>query len=352
MMRRFVGNGELMRQRATVVLGLVISAVLIGVVLASVDLERVRDALSGARYGYVFPAMALLAIGLLTRAIRWRVLLNERLPLGHAFHILNISYLINGALPFRLGELGRIFLAARVPQALPVFTTLSTILVERLLDLLVVTGMLGLVLALLDMPDYVAGAGRALGLGALGGLLILALLARRPGWPFRLVERLQQMLPVLSRWHLQDALSRFVDGLAPLSERRGLTLAVLWSLVSWALSVVAGYVLLYAFFPAGSWITTLLFIALASLAVSVPYAPGAVGPYEAGVVLALNLTGYNQPEGAAIAFAIVLHVVTTGVFVVMGTLGLLQQGISLGQVMRGARGMNGAGVTSVPGSME
>jgi len=338
-----------MRQRTTLVIGLIISAVLIGAVLSGVDLARVQSALAGARYEYVFPAAALLVVGLLTRAIRWRGLLNRRLSLGAAFHILNISYLANSALPFRLGELARIFLAARLPQPSPVLTTLSTILVERLLDMLAVTGMLGLILTLLDVPDYVSSAGLILGAGALAGLIALAVLARRPGWAFRLVERLQRAAPGLARWHLQDALGRFVDGLAPVAGGRGLAQAVIWTVVSWALSLAAGYVLLYAFFPAASWIATLLFIALASLAVSVPYAPGAVGPYEAGVVLALSLTGYDQPEGAAVAFAIVLHVVNTGVFVVMGTLGLLHQGISLGQVMRGARQMNGADAASAPG---
>ncbi len=341
-----------MRQRTTIVIGLFVSAALIGAVLSGVDLGRVQSALSGARYEYVFPAVALLGVGLLTRAMRWRVLLHERLPLGHAFHILNISYLFNGALPFRLGELARIFLVTRVPQAVPAFTTLSTILVERLLDLLVVTGMLGLVLALMDVPETVASAGLILGLGALAGLAALAALAHRPAWVFQLVSRLQQAAPGLARWHVQEALNRFVDGLAPLAGRRGLTLAVVWSLASWVLSVAAGFVLMYAFFPTASWIATLLFIALASLAVSVPYAPGAVGPYEAGVVLALSLTGYDQPEGAAVAFAIVLHVVNTGVFVLMGTLGLLQEGISLGQVMRGARQVNGAEAPSAPGIVE
>ena len=76
---------------------------------------------------------------------------------------------------------------------------------------------------------------------------------------------------------------------------------------------------------------------MAALAVAVPYAPGAIGPYEAGVVVALTLTGFSQPEGVPVAFAIVLHATNLAVYGLLGVLGLLAEGVSIGQVARGAR---------------
>ncbi len=308
-----------------------------GLVLRGVDLARVQTALTSARYEYLAPAVLLLVLGMFTRAIRWRTLLMDRLPLMQAFGILNISYLFNGALPFRLGEVARIFLVTRTEEPIPAFTTLSTILVERLIDLLAVIAMLGVVLVILPVPGYVTTAGLVLGGSSLVGLIVLVSLARRPGWAFAMPGWLERRLPLLRRWNLGDALEKLIEGLQPLTSVRRVGLAVGWSLVSWALSVVAGYVLLFAFFPTASWTTTMLFIVMASLAVTVPYAPGAVGPYEAGVVMALTLTGYEQPEGAAVAFAIVLHAVNTGVYVLLGAVSLVQQGVTLGQVVRGAR---------------
>ncbi|MBN2469878.1 MAG: flippase-like domain-containing protein, partial [Anaerolineae bacterium] len=130
--------------------------------------------------------------------------------------------------------------------------------------------------------------------------------------------------------------------LAPLAHLRSAVWAVFWSVISWALSVIAGYVLLFAFFPAASWPAAFLVVGLASLAVSVPYAPGAVGPYEAGVVMALAWAGMDASGGTAVAFAVVLHVMNTAVFVVLGLEGLIHQGVTLGQVMQGARGVKTA----------
>lgn len=342
-----------MKRRYTIIVGIGISLLLLVLVLRGVDLNRVQGALAGADYRYVVPAVLLLVAGLFTRAIRWRVLLLARLSLKHAFSILNVSYLFNSALPFRLGEVVRIFLATRVPEPVAAFTTLSTILVERLVDLLTVIGMLGIVLTMLDVPDYVTTAGIVLGAGSVFGLAVLVTLARRQELAFSLLAWVKQLVPVIKRWNLEVGLARFLEGLQPLASGQVVFHLVFWTAVSWGLSVVAGYVLLYAFFPRPEWVTTLFFIVMASLAVSVPYAPGAVGPYEAGVVVALSLTGFGQPDGAAIAFAIVLHVVNVGIYTVMGVLGLLHQGMSLGQVMRGAQGMDSSQVAApVRGSTE
>ena len=331
-----------MKQRHTILIGLVLSVLLLALALNGVDLRRVEQALSSADYGVVFPAALLLVAGLGTRTLRWRGLLDDRLPVLHGFNILNISYLFNGVLPFRLGELVRLFLVTRLPDPLPVSTTLSTVLAERLLDLLAVLGMLGLVLTLLPLPTYITAGGAALGVGALAGLLILVVMARRPAWAQQGTAWLEARVPVLARWHLETLVARFLDGARPLSTWRGLLRAVFWTAVSWGLSVVAGYILMRAFFPEPTWRATLLFIVMASLAVSVPYVPGAAGSYEAGVVVALGLTGFGQPEGAALAFAIVLHATNLIVYVVMGVIGLLLEGVTLGQAARGARGLNAA----------
>ncbi len=331
-----------MKQRYTIVIGLGIGLLMLALVLAGVDLNRVREAFAGADYRFVLPAFALLVVGHFTRAIRWRVLLGGKLPLRHAFSILNISYLFNGALPFRLGEVARIFLAARVDNPIPAFTTLSTILVERLLDLLTVLAMLGMVLVVLPVPDYITATGITLGGGSLVSIAALTVFAARRAWAFGLLAWGQRVLPFLGRWPMEEALGRFLDGLQPLASWRGGLSVVFWSAVSWGFSLLAGYILLYAFFPQSDWTAVLLFIVMASFAVAVPYVPGAVGPYEAGVVVALHLTGFDRPEGAALAFAVILHVTNLGVYTLLGLLGLVQEGVTMGQVARGARELQAA----------
>ena len=86
----------------SLLLGLAVSIIAL-VYLFRRDLGGVRDELASARYWTVLPVMAISLLGLWLRSIRWRVLLNGRLSPGESFHILNISYFVNGVLPLRVG---------------------------------------------------------------------------------------------------------------------------------------------------------------------------------------------------------------------------------------------------------
>ena len=160
---------------------MVISVVALALLLRR-DLTGVRDELLHARYWAVAPCVALSVAGLWLRGVRWRVLLNGRLPLARSFHILNVSYFINGVLPLRVGELARAVLAARAEPPVPVLTSLSTIVVERLLDTLAVFALIGLTLLALPVGLEIGLMGAALGVGAVVGVIVLAVFARRPAW--------------------------------------------------------------------------------------------------------------------------------------------------------------------------
>jgi len=119
-----------MRKRwPSLLLGVVVSAVAL-VYLFRRDLSGVQSELRHAQYVWVVPCMALSYGGLWLRSLRWRVLLGYRIAPARSFHILNVSYFVNGVLPLRVGELVRAVLAARIDPPLPVFTSLGTIVVE------------------------------------------------------------------------------------------------------------------------------------------------------------------------------------------------------------------------------
>ena len=123
-------------------LGVAVSLLAIYFIVSQVDLPRLGAALRAARYIYVVPSALLLVLAIVPRTIRWRVLLNGALPLGRAFSIINVSYLVNGLLPFRMGEVARAVLANHADPPVPVLKSASSIIVERMLDLLAVLIML------------------------------------------------------------------------------------------------------------------------------------------------------------------------------------------------------------------
>lgn len=328
-------------------LGVAVSLLAILFIVTQVNVSALANALEHARYIYLLPAFALLLVGLIARALRWRVLLNGRLPLIRAFNIMNVAYLVNGVLPLRIGEVARVYLATQVRPPVPVFQTASTIIVERLFDLLAVVLLLtGSLVAVPAVPDQLRTAAAIAGPTALGGFLALVFLS----WQRRLALRLMaaflgrfdkpdepdkpSFASRLSAWFVQ-----FLDGLQPLTSPRALFLAFGWTAISWTLSVVAGYVLMFAFYPSGSWAATCLYIAAASFSIAVPAVPGNVGTYEGSILLALSALGYGEPVEVAVAFALVVHGVNLAVHVSTGIVGFMQEGISLEQLSQGVQRM-------------
>lgn len=322
-------------------LGVLISVLAIYFIVSQVDLTQLSEALQTARYVYVVPVFIILALGLYTRALRWRALLNGGLAPLKSFHILNVSYFVNGVLPLRLGEVARAYLASRAQPPVPLLRSASTIIVERLLDLLAVLVLLGLALAAAPLPDeYRITA--LVGLGAvLVGFAVLVVLANQRELVRRIVAKASAMIPFLARFNLQDWVDQFLDGLLLLTDLRLMAKAVWWTGISWALSVVAGYILMFAFFDSASWVSTCLYIAAASFVIAIPAVPGNIGTYEWAVMLALAATGYGSvTDPVVISFAVVLHAVNLGVYILLGGVGLVYEGITLGQLADGVQAMN------------
>ncbi|MBC7810963.1 MAG: flippase-like domain-containing protein [Burkholderiales bacterium] len=324
-------------------LGVVVTALAIYFLLSQVDVTRLASALTTARYIYLLPCIVLLVAGLVTRALRWQVLLSGGLPLKRAFSILNVTYLVNGLLPLRIGELARAYLATRSEPPVAVFKSVSTIITERLLDLLAVIVLLTLALSAGPLPDQLRAFGLVTGPIALVGFLVLVLLAKQRQRSERLLAWLMERIPALRRLNVMAFAAHFLDGLAPLTRLSTLAQALGWTVLSWALSVAAGYVLMFAFYERADWAVTFMYIAAAAFAVAVPAVPGNVGPYEAAIVLALStmdahlLQPLGEASATAAAFALVVHGVNVAVYAVTGIIGFIQEGVSLAQLSRGVQ---------------
>lgn len=314
------------------------------------DLSQLGDALGRARWIFLIPALVLVALGLFSRAVRWRVLLSGGLPLKRAFHILNVSYLVNGVLPFRIGEVARVFLATRADPPVPVFKSASTIVVERLLDLLAVLVILALSLAFsnADLPDENRAAALAFAPIAIVGFVLLVIAAGQRQFVLRLMNGLSARVKILRRLHIDAWIEHFLDGLQPLAGRRTFALTLLWTTISWGFSVIAAWVTMWAFYDQADWAAVGLFVAAASFAVALPAVPGNLGTYEASIVIALAASGYGEPFSVAAALAMVIHFKNLGMNAVLGVIGLVSEGITIGQLTQGVRDMRSDQYTTLP----
>jgi uncharacterized membrane protein YbhN (UPF0104 family) len=198
--------------------------------------------------------------------------------------------------------------------------------------------MLALALTVGPLPEQLQTTGALGGVAAVGGFLFLVFLASHRQLAHAILAWLLARLPLLARLHLDKRLSEVLDGLEPLTRLPTLLAAFGWTALSWGLSAAAGYVLMLAFFEQANWAATCLYIAAAAFAIAVPAVPGNVGPYEVAIIWALGAVGYHE-SGAATAFAVLVHAVNVLVHTLTGAVGLLQEGISLGQLSQGVREM-------------
>ncbi len=331
-----------MKRWQSLALGLVVSAATLAYALNGVDLNALRDEFARGQYLWLLPAVVTVVIGLFFRAMRWRSLLNNQIEFQHSFNILNAGYFLGAVLPLRLGEVVRAFLATRLAPPISVFTSLSSMVVERLTDMLAVVVLATIAISLAPVTPQVETAARLTGLLAITGLVVLAVLAARRDLAHRLTKFALRLIPLLRRFDLTHIVDRFLDGIAPLGSIRGVASALFWTALAWTMSITEGYVLMPIFYEKPDLNSTLLMIVLASLAIALPAVPGSVGPFEAAVVSGFTIGGLaGTPElrARALAFAVVLHIVNTGMYALLGWIGLVQEKISLSQIIQSAQAL-------------
>jgi len=293
-------------------------------VLRDVPLASIAKSIQAARLDYLLLAFFWLALSLYLRGLRWRELLNRRLPALRATHMVNVMFLGN-QLPFRLGEVARGLLARR--DGLP-FATAASIVVGRLIDSVFVVLLLAAAISQLPaLPREIAEGAAAFGGLALLAFLTLLALARAPQFAAGRLEKLLAQWPPLRRLPLAAILSNILLGLQPLTEPRRLAWTMLWTISAWVASMLNYYFLHLALGIETNFLLSLpLGLGLAALSIALPVSIAALGPFEAAIVLAGSLLGMGELE--AISLALLLHGVTVLSYLLWGSLSMLALGLS------------------------
>lgn len=322
-------------------MGLVISAAALALALLGIDLRRVVETLARADYVYLIPATAAILVYLVARSVRWRLLLGPEVSLSRCFWVTNIGYMVSNVLPFRLGDPARAVVIGRGGKVSSA-AALSTVVVERVLDMLMVVALLAGVAPFVSGVGSAVGAGLVAGGAALAASAVLLLLAFRPDWGRRAVRRVLGWTPWLDGDRWVQALDGLFEGLAPLrSGRRGLALLV-WSVVTWACVVAYYWALMRAFLPRPPALAAPFLVCVAGLGVAVPSSPGAVGVFHAVARYGLTIP-FEVPTDQAVTVAFAIHTFQYVMLCLLGLVGLGRESISLGWVRAQAADVEGLG---------
>jgi hypothetical protein len=287
-------------------IGVVISAIFLGVTLSRVDLEEAAAAIGRATPGLLLLALLIVLVDLCLRALRWHVLLlnvegaGVRPPYRLAFGYLTLGFAANAVLPARLGDVARAVLAAGTFRT-PRLAILGTVAMERVSDGLTMLGLAILSSLVVASATELRELTRfAVALGA-GGLI-----AGVVGWVAITRSRLATTRIGGAVTGIVGRLSSGAGALRHVGSAfafLGLTavLATTAILVAWTVLQAVGVQL--------SPIQTVLFLSGIALSLAIPAAPGALGTYEfVGVAIVTGL-GYTPEQG--LATILLMRIITT-----------------------------------------
>ncbi len=321
-----------MSRNARIFASVLISVVLLWFALKDVDWDQAITAIRNASYFYVFLMLPLTVWSLYIRAQRWRVFLGGvgTAPMSTLVSSTNIGFMANFVLPLRVGEVVRPVLLSR-KENLPLSGVLGSCLLERIFDMFCVLMLFGIAAFWVDVSDRVQQWGLALLSVALTVAAGLAVLRFQESLALKATRRLCDFLPA----KIGDPGYRFVEGfvkaLSMLGNASAFARAFGWSLFLWAV-IGALYILgFWAFHLEVPLIKgALVLTALIAIAVSVPSAPGFIGSYQLGCVLALGLFGVDESE--SLAFSLVLHVTQFVAVIGAGLYSMWREGMSFSDV--------------------
>ena len=335
-------------------IGIGVSIILLAYFLLTVDIRRMLDALGGANYWYVVPAVGMYFVSVYFRSMRWSVMLRHLKPVSthRLFPVVIVGYMANNLLPMRLGELVRsYYLSER--EGVNTASALVTVFVERIFDALALLFFIALIAPFVPIDGLARHLGGRFGIpapllvlglslpfiGAFGALLMLSAYPERTR---SIAARLFTRLPDRAASILNGLLSRSLEGIAPL--RDPMTLAALFalSIPIWLTEVAVFWIMGYSFgieaYHDGHVqmaVNMVLTTAITNIGGSIPAAPGGLGLFEiiAREVLVLGPLA-SVDRSVAGGYVVALHAVILLPVIVLGQIILWTSHLSLRRLSR------------------
>jgi uncharacterized protein (TIRG00374 family) len=260
------------------------------------------------------------------RAVRWKMLIE---PTGHhtstwnTFHSLMVGYLVNLGIP-RGGEISRCYNLYKLENT-PVETTIGTVVVERIVDVLC----LFLLLAIAFLAEFknLMTFFDALGIGRSSQAFVI------PFWLWLLAGLGLLGLIVLYLLRKNEKLVKiftgFKSGLLGILQLKQKGLFIFYSIVIWMLYFSMTYTVMLAFEETASlgFGAVLIVFAIGAIAMALPM-PGGLGSYHTLLPLGLVMI-YQLPQSEATAFVFVFHAWQTLVMIAGGVISLICTGAIL-----------------------
>lgn len=307
-------------------IGILFSIVCLGLAIRDVPLSDFGTYLAQADYIWILPAIISTLLAGLMRGVRWQVLLNHKVGLADAFWGFSIGNLFNNLLPLRAGDAVRILVVSE-KTGVPVAQITSTVVVERLLDIVTILILFTSILPFMNVPAFAIQAGVIFGIAVLMAIIALIIMVRYRATSYRLIETILKRFPFLPQQSILNRGSEVMAGLKPLAQLPILIEAIIFSLLSWIFSVGFYFCILMAFGSQSPLIESIFVVVVISLAISLPSSPGFIGVFHlAGQQALVQPFGDAYTNAQAFGVILVAYITVYIVNSILGGLGLLHFG--------------------------
>ncbi|MFZ1397504.1 MAG: lysylphosphatidylglycerol synthase transmembrane domain-containing protein [Candidatus Promineifilaceae bacterium] len=301
-------------------LGMAFSLLCLGGMFWVIEPAQIGQAIQHASPRYLWGTAVYLLIYLFLRAVRWRFLLGRRIPQTKLFHIQNIGQMLTQLLPFRLGDVARAVLVGQQP-GLSVPQGVSTMVVERLLDMLLMVLLLPLALLQIDtLPGWLQQTALLSGAVTVSAIFFLVWVVKKRPFAHQLLTWLGSKSARLVTDSRHQQLDNLLDGLHALTQWRTALILLGLSLATWLPVILAYTAALQAVHLPPSLLNATFIMIVGAFAVAAPSSPGQIGVFHMGVIAAMTALGH--PAEAAASLAVLYHAINFLLMVVSGLIGV------------------------------
>jgi glycosyltransferase 2 family protein len=296
------------------------------------DWQLFRKSLAGLNGWWLTACVVLTFATYWVRALRWQVLLEPLRPLrlSPLVAITMVGFAAIYALG-RAGELARpVWLARR--EGVPMSGSIATIVVERALDIIMLTTLLALALVAVDVP---AGSEKTLGVLKDGAWFVSAIVVAGIVGLLLIRTNSQRIVKLIPFRRIAAMVENFAQGLSFLQDKKSFFLVILHSAVLWMMITLQFWFLLLGMnlkFPLGAATLVMVCAGIGSIA----QVPGLGGGFQAAYFFCMT-TLFQIPTEQATATALIAWIVSYAPTVVVAAIYMAAQGISMRELKSSIR---------------
>ncbi|MGV7220955.1 MAG: lysylphosphatidylglycerol synthase transmembrane domain-containing protein [Nitrospinales bacterium] len=334
-----------MKKYSALIISSVIAVLAVYYTARNISMKELMDSFRTLHYFYLILSFFIFVFLYWARTLRWKMLILPIKPvkLSQLYSPLMVGFMA-GVLPARVGEIVRAYLLAK-NQNIPFASSLATIVIERLFDLIFLLILFAWLLVFQsDIWDHnIAWSGISVkdlafqfgifSLILIGALLtfIYLLICHKPK-AVELVHWFLKPFPEAWRYKVEHLLEAFSDGLAVVKDIKSLAYISLSTTLVWGLIILSYCPFYWAYdLQDKSLASMVLVVVMVCILITVLPTPAFLGSFNAGVFIALHLI-LNESEVSAVSFGMVAWTINFAVITLGGVYFILHDHISVTQL--------------------